>query len=340
METVYAKIENMDQPEAAIISQAADFLRRGEVVGFPTETVYGLGGNALDETAVRKIFAAKGRPADNPLIVHVAALEDAEQVAFVDDWARMLMRSFWPGPLTLILPKKECVPDVVTAGGSTVAVRFPCHKVAQALIAAADVPVAAPSANLSGKPSPTMGQHVWHDLQGKIAMVIDGGPAGVGLESTVLDLSADIPVILRPGGVTKEQLLKVCPNVLLAGAQIGTKEVPKSPGMKYPHYSPKGKVFLVEPEEILTFYQEKKKDYTKLGLLLTRETAASLEQDIPFLKVLGSRKDLPGIARELFAALRWCDEAELDGVLVERVPETGIGAAVMNRLRKAACAKE
>ncbi len=340
METVYAKMENIDRPEAAVIEQGADFLRRGEVVGFPTETVYGLGGNALDEAAVRKIFTAKGRPADNPLIVHVAALQDVEDVAYVDGRAKTLMQAFWPGPLTLILPKKACVPDVVTAGGSTVAVRFPSHKIAQALILAAGLPIAAPSANLSGKPSPTTGRHVWHDLQGKIAMVIDAGPAGVGLESTVLDLSSETPVILRPGGITREQLLMVCPKILLAGEKVAAQETPKAPGMKYPHYAPKGKVFLVAPEEMSLFYQEKIKAYPKLGLLLCRETAAKLYMDTPLIRILGSREDLPGVAHELFAALRWCDAMDLDGVLVERVPETGIGAAIMNRLRKAACAQE
>lgn len=340
METIYAKLAQPSQPDPAVLEQAAAFLKKGEVVAFPTETVYGLGGNALDETAVAKIFAAKGRPNDNPLIVHVSSPREVEAIAQINPLAQKLMAAFWPGPLTLVLPKKPCVPNAVTAGGSTVAVRLPAHPAARALIAAAGLPIAAPSANLSGKPSPTTGRHVWQDLQGLIAMVIDGGAAAVGVESTVLDVTTTPPVILRPGGITKEMLLPLCGQVAEAGHTTPVGIAPKAPGMKYPHYAPQGKVFLATSDSLNQVYHELTLKYHKVGVLLCQESQRPVGLPAESCRVLGSREDLAEVAHALFDALRWCDMMSLDAVLVETVPETGIGAAIMNRLRKAACAHE
>lgn len=230
------------------IERAARLLRAGELVALPTETVYGLGANALNEEAVRKIFAAKGRPADNPLIVHVADAQAAEALCHLDDRARALMRRFCPGPLTLLLPKKPCVPEVVNAGLPSVAIRIPAHPVARALLRACGVPVAAPSANTSGKPSPTTAKHVWEDMKGKLPLILDGGPCEVGLESTVVDMTAEIPTVLRPGGITPEMLLEALPEVRVADSvlrPLQTGEAAPSPGMRYRHYAPGGELTLV-----------------------------------------------------------------------------------------------
>ena len=234
--------------DSSSIAAAASLLRQGQLVAFPTETVYGLGANALDAQAVLSIFAAKGRPADNPLIVHVAEIEDLEPLCQVTDLAKQLMAAFWPGPLTLLLKKKSVVPMEVTAGLDTVAVRMPSHPVAHQLLAACRVPVAAPSANRSGKPSPTLAQHVWDDMNGRIPIILDGGSCQVGVESTVLDVTCNPPCILRPGGVTKEMLETVLPEVTVAGSVLRPLEKGEkalSPGMRYQHYAPQGELTLV-----------------------------------------------------------------------------------------------
>ena len=231
------------QPTDDALREAARILQAGGLVAFPTETVYGLGANALDEQAVRAIFAAKGRPADNPLIVHVPTIEDAEPLCYIDERSRRVMRRFCPGPLTLLMPKKPCIPEATNAGLASVAVRIPSHPVAQKMLRACKVPVAAPSANTSGKPSPTTAQHVYHDLHGKLPLILDGGECQVGLESTVVDMSGDIPTVLRPGGVTPEMLLTVLKEVKVADSVLrplreGEKAL--SPGMRYRHYAPSG----------------------------------------------------------------------------------------------------
>ncbi|MGE5554121.1 MAG: L-threonylcarbamoyladenylate synthase [Betaproteobacteria bacterium] len=238
-----------DHPAPAALAEAGKVLRQGGLVAFPTETVYGLGANALDPAAVGKIFIAKGRPADNPLIVHVAERESlAELVADVPEVGRALMDQFWPGPLTLVLPKSAQVPGGVTAGLPTVAVRMPDHEVALGLIAAAGVPVAAPSANRSGRPSPTTAAHVWEDLQGRVELILDGGPTGVGVESTVVDVTGSVPALLRPGGVGLEELRRVAGEVAVDPALSGKGvEHPRSPGMKYKHYAPQAPLMLIEP---------------------------------------------------------------------------------------------
>ncbi|AKX95253.1 threonylcarbamoyl-AMP synthase [Moorella thermoacetica] len=345
MRTKYLKINPL-VPELHKIRLAAKILARGGVVAFPTETVYGLGANALDGRAVRRIFRAKGRPADNPLIVHIASFQDVQDlVAYLPPRATLLMQRFWPGPLTLIMPRSDLIPDEVTAGLDTVGLRMPSHPVAQALIRATRLPIAAPSANTSGRPSPTTGQHVLRDLRGKIDAVIDGGPSTVGVESTVLDLTSPVPTILRPGGITYEELQAVLGKVAIDPAVKGQQvEHPKAPGMKYKHYAPAGEVFLVTGDlervvarvrALVAAWQRRGR---RVAVLATSETAP-FYQDEPrpdYLEVLGSRRQPETIAANLFGALRNCDRHHADIILAETVKEEGIGLAIMNRLRKSA----
>lgn len=338
METKFWQLDR-DCLDTDKINEAAAYIRRGEVVAFPTETVYGLGANACDENAVKKIFTAKGRPSDNPLIVHVATIEQAEMVAEVNDVARKLMETFWPGPLSIVLPKKPGIAVNVTAGQPTVAVRMPNHPVALALIKAAGVPIAAPSANLSGKPSPTTGQHVYNDLCGKIPCILGAEDAQVGVESTVIQVCQKPCVLLRPGAITKEQLAVFCGEIVLPGkAQI---DVPQAPGMKYTHYAPNGKVYLVDTvQELKDAYGYWQKQGKKIAVLLPnqwRETGENLKEiQNSQLFFLGDACDLSQVARHIFKGLRYCDEIDAEIVFVASFPETGIGMAVMNRLAKAA----
>lgn len=331
------------------VSEAAVLLRQGEVVAFPTETVYGLGADALNGEACEKIFAVKGRPADNPLIVHVASIEEAKRV--VREWteqAEICVRNFWPGPLTIILPKAEHIPKIVSAGLDTVAVRMPSDPVALALITKAGCPLAAPSANISGKPSPTEGQHVWEDLQGKVPLIIDAGKCKVGLESTVLDLTGEYPVILRPGGVTWEQLSRVLgrvENALRDKGQLEALEKPKSPGMKYRHYAPEGEMTVIagthkEKLAQIEKYVKNKEYGEKVGVICLKETAALLMPEIinkvDLLFILGSDQHPEKAASRLFEGLRLCDKQNIKTILAEEMSREGIGAAFMNRLQKAA----
>lgn len=340
MDTRLVKIDPI-QPDMALIEEAAQIIRANGTVAFPTETVYGLGANGLQADAVAKIFQAKGRPSDNPLILHIATLNELRPlVREVSKQAEKLIRLFWPGPLTLILPRSPQVPDIVTGGLDTVAVRMPDHIIAQLLIAKAGVPIAAPSANLSGRPSPTNAEAVWEDLHGKIDMVIDGGVNGLGLESTVLDLSTDTPVLLRPGGITLEELQVALGEIKIDPALSGELVRPKSPGMKYTHYAPRASVILIEGEQSLRpLAIQKMVDAElakgkKVGVLLTQETAALVRADV--VNVMGSVRDLYTIAAGLFSALRDFDNTTVDIIFAEGISEEGIGLAVMNRLRKAA----
>ena len=328
-------------PEA--IREAAYALRAGELVGLPTETVYGLGANALDENAVRKIFAAKGRPADNPLIVHVASLEDASSLCEISDTARALAERFCPGPLTIIMPRKEIVPNVVTAGLDTVAVRVPAHPVAQALLRECGLPVAAPSANTSGKPSPTTAQHVWHDMNGKLPVILDGGECEVGLESTVITLAGDIPTVLRPGGVTPEMLLEVLPEVRVADSvlrplQAGEKAL--SPGMMYQHYAPGGMLTMVKgsPANVQQvckrLYREALAD-GKTACILAFDEHLAAYKGMDVLSI-GCLAEPETVSHKLFAVLRQLDEAGVDMMFSEILPAEGLGLAIMNRLSRAA----
>ncbi|MGE5576346.1 MAG: L-threonylcarbamoyladenylate synthase [Syntrophothermus sp.] len=365
------------QPEKKLIDEAAAVLREGGTVAFPTETVYGLGANALDPAAVRGIFAAKGRPADNPLIAHLASRKTLGELVGevpppVEERLNLLIDRFWPGPLTLILPRKPVVPDVVTGGLETVAVRMPDHPVALALIAAAGVPVAAPSANTSGRPSPTTADHVAADLDGKVDMIIDGGPTGVGVESTVLDLTTQVPTLLRPGGVTYEELKALLGGVdldqgllsqgllsqgLLSRAHNDHKDEghfrPRSPGMKYTHYAPRARVILVEGPDVEAIARAVAGVAQKLvgagqrvGIMATYESEAFYRRRFageragiapePVIRSAGTRQDSGTIAATLFKLLREFDTSGVDVIIAEGIPATGLGFAVMNRLRKAA----
>ena len=341
METKRVYIDQTN-PESSIINEAAELLRSGEVVAFPTETVYGLGANALDAEACSEIFRVKGRPQDNPLIVHIANRAMADTI--IESWneaAEICMQTFWPGPLTLVLPKKALIPEIVTGGLETVAIRMPNHRVALALIERTGLPLAAPSANLSGKPSPTCGTHVWQDLKGRIKLILDAGNCNVGLESTVLDLSGKIPTILRPGGISKENLEKVLGQVEID--QPSKNEVPKAPGMKYRHYAPRGEMLLIlGPRERVVSRmsletQKAHRNLKKVGILCTLESAPQLHNQQPdLLFVMGSQSRSEEVATHLFSGLRLCDEQGIDVILAEGIEEGGLGSAIMNRLEKAA----
>lgn len=315
--------------DEASIKQAGKLLREGQLVVFPTETVYGLGANALDPAAVQRIFDAKGRPSDNPLIVHVAAIEAAKQL--VADWpplADRLARAFWPGPLTLVLPRAPQVPDSVTAGLDSVAVRVPAHPIAQQVLRAAGVPVAAPSANTSGRPSPTLAQHAEADFGDKVSLILDGGPTTVGLESTVVSLLGAKPVILRVGALPREAL-----NKLVSDWGAADKDDPaRSPGMKHRHYAPNAKVRIVPTSQMMLEWRKHGGD-PKRAFIVSAETAAAGMAGRN-VAVPGPREDAEAWAHELFALLRKWDRK--DEIIVEPIPERGLGAAVMERLRKAA----
>ncbi|MCR2821362.1 L-threonylcarbamoyladenylate synthase [Lederbergia panacisoli] len=320
------------------IKEAASFLHKNEVVAFPTETVYGLGANAKSDEAVAKIFAAKGRPADNPLIVHISSTSQLQDiVASIPEKARKLMDHFWPGPLTIIFQKKQgAVSDLVTAGLDTVALRMPDHPIALELISTSGLPLAAPSANRSGKPSPTAAEHVANDLMGKIAGILDGGPTGVGVESTVIDCTGTTPIILRPGGVSKEEIESIIYQVEVDSSLKNQEQKPKSPGMKYKHYAPAAPLFLAdgEPEWLQTVINEKRNQGLKVGVMASSETASDYDADM--ILDCGSKANLNEVAHSLYHVLRAFDEAQLDIIFSETFPETGVGAAIMNRLDKAA----
>ena len=318
------------------IKEAALWIKSGDIVAFPTETVYGLGANALEDHAVAKIFEAKGRPSDNPLIVHIAKREQVEQlVTMIPPMAHQLMDAFWPGPLTLVLPSKGKVSTLVSAGLSTIAIRMPDHPVALALIENAEVPIAAPSANRSGKPSPTQAIHVVHDLVGKIHGVLDGGPTGVGLESTVVDCTTDSPIILRPGGITKQQIENVVGKVIFDPALKDEREAPRSPGVKYTHYAPNAPLILVEEfERINQLIQEEKFEGRRVGVLTTAENIKSYEHADIVLSC-GERNNLKTVAQNLYDVLRKFDEHKVDIIYSETFPSEGVGQAIMNRLKKA-----
>ncbi len=344
MKTILAKVD-LSQPESAeVIQTAAKILQEGGLVAFPTETVYGLGGNGLDGAACEKIYLAKGRPSDNPLILHISEFEELDAIVReISPAAKKLMDAFWPGPLTMVFPKADIVPVKATGGLDTVAVRFPSHPVARAIIKAAGLPIAAPSANSSGKPSPTRASHVEYDLNGKIDMIVDGGAAEWGLESTIVDVSGDVPMILRPGAVTKEMMEEVVGRVEIDPA-ILTKPAadlkPKAPGMKYTHYSPKAEVILVKGEkqavadEINRLAALDMSNGKKTGVMATEETKNLYHADI--ILSLGSRERPEEIGANLFKLLRKFDFLGAEKVYSEVFSEEGEGMAIMNRLNKAA----
>ncbi|MGQ9779545.1 MAG: L-threonylcarbamoyladenylate synthase [Bacillota bacterium] len=330
------------EPTHPAVQRAAAILREGGLVAFPTETVYGLGANGLDEEAVRKIFAVKGRPADNPLILHLGGPEEARSVvAAWPETAARLADAFWPGPLTMVLPRLSSVPPVVSAGLPTVAVRVPAHPVALALIRAAGLPIAAPSANASGRPSPTEAAHVLADLGGKVEMILDAGPTEIGVESTVVDLTAPVPRLLRPGGVSVAALEAVLGPVGL-DLKAADLERPLAPGMKYRHYAPRAPLFIVvgAREAVVRFMAREAEKAAaagrRLALLVHGDAAASLAPAGGLIFDLGPRGRTEVAAQRLFSLLRACDEAGAEAILAEAEEEEGLGLAVMNRLLKAA----
>ncbi|MEM2249498.1 MAG: L-threonylcarbamoyladenylate synthase [Candidatus Bathyarchaeia archaeon] len=335
---------NPENPEDKTICEAANIIRNGGLVAFPTETVYGLGADALNAKAVLALFKAKKRPLDNPPIVHVGRFEDVYKLARdVPAKAKILMETFWPGPLTLVLKRSNIVPDVTVAGLDTIAVRMPKHNVALALIRESGCPIAAPSANLAGRPSPTTAEHVLEDLNGRIDAILDAGPTRIGVESTVLDMTVDPPQILRPGGTPREALEAALGKVELHPVAVAEKRLPvekaRSPGMKHRHYAPKAKLIVVEGEssaivkKVMELINRYKGQNMKVGVLATDETASLYRADV--VKSLGSRNRLDVVARNLFGLLREFDIEGVNIIIAEGVPTEGLGLAVMNRLRKA-----
>lgn len=335
---------NFTSEELEYLKEAAEILRQGGLVAFPTETVYGLGANALDEKAARKIYEAKGRPSDNPLIAHVADFEGIQPlVARIPEMGRKLAETFWPGPMTLVFPKSDLVPLGTTGGLDTVAIRMPSDPVARTLIRLAGVPVAAPSANTSGRPSPTRAEHVYQDMEGLIEMIIDGGPVGIGVESTIVDVTEEVPVLLRPGAVTMEMLESVAGEVRVDPAILGPVSPdlkPKAPGMKYRHYAPNADLTLVEgPQdrvvsEINRLAAEKLLEGYKVGIICTDETRDSYPAGM--VRSIGQRAKEETVAHNLYAVLREFDDLGAQYLFSEGFPADHLGQAIMNRLNKAA----
>lgn len=339
------KVVFMDEKyiDTLTLREAGELIRKGELVAFPTETVYGLGGDALQADSARKIYEAKGRPSDNPLIIHIAKWEDIYHICRdVPIEAKKLADVFWPGPLTMILKKQDIVPVETTGGLDTVAVRLPSHAVARAFIEAAGGYVAAPSANVSGRPSPTLAKYVLEDMDGKIPMIIDGGSVGIGVESTIVDLTEGTPVILRPGYITHEMLQEVLGSV---NDDAGFLEkpvdaAPKAPGMKYRHYAPKGNLTIVSgsSDKVVAYINRECKAAglagKHTGVLCTQETVGLYQADS--IKCMGTRADESTVAQGLYQILRECDDEQLEVLFAESFSTEGIGQAVMNRLLKAA----
>lgn len=342
VDTKWIKIskEHLDKE---VLKEAGGIIKKGGLVAFPTETVYGLGGDALNPRSSQKIYEAKGRPSDNPLIVHIARLEDLPKiVSYVPESAKVLAEHFWPGPLTMIFQKSSNVPHETTGGLETVAVRFPSDIVAQEFIKESGGFVAAPSANTSGRPSPTSGCHVYEDLQGKIEMILDGGNCEIGLESTIVDLTEEIPVILRPGYITEEMLegvlnkIDVDHTILSAASGIA----PKAPGMKYRHYAPKGELVIIKgnSQKVVSYVNDKLRAGhalgRKMGVIATDETIDQYEPCVR--KSVGRRADEASIARRLYEILREFDQENVENIYAEAFDYSGMGQAIMNRLLKAA----
>lgn len=339
----------MKTSEPGAIRKASEILRQGGLVAFPTETVYGLGGDAFRPDASREIYAAKGRPSDNPLIVHIADIRDTERLAAeIPEKARQMMEAFWPGPLTMIFRKKDCVPDETTGGLPTVAIRMPSHPDAARLIRESGVLIAAPSANTSGRPSPTTAQHVFHDLNGKIDMILDGGPVGIGIESTIVDFTGPVPTICRPGYITRKMMESVIGDVEIDPALIepDPNAHPKAPGMKYTHYAPQGKLTIVESREnpqtvtenvirkINELVQAHEEKGESTAVLTTKDLQSRYHCQNVIL--MGNRPDGETVAAHLYGALRECDSRHISYIYSESFNRDDLGGAIMNRLLKAA----
>lgn len=323
--------------------EAADVLKNGGLVAFPTETVYGIGANALEIDVVKKIYEAKGRPSDNPLIVHVGDAEEVKlYVSEIPEIAYPLMEAFWPGPLTMIFKKNDRIPSEITGGLATVAIRVPAHKIAREIIRLSGLPIAAPSANISGKPSPTIASHVIEDLSGRVDMIVDGGDANIGLESTVLDLTGTVPMILRPGGITKAMLESVVGEISLDQHMLSASEheVPRSPGMKYRHYAPKGKltIFNGDSQKVIKTINDDVRLHEhsgeKVGVIASDEDREYYVCEN--VVTIGSEHKPEEIAANLFKVLRMMDDLGVDYIYTKAFHEKEIGVATMNRLLKAA----
>lgn len=341
MQTIIRKVdENCIDRE--IMKEAGELLKKGELVAFPTETVYGLGANALDAEAAAKIYAAKGRPSDNPLIVHIADMESLRLITReIPQAAVRLADKFWPGPLTMVLKKSDAVPYGTTGGLETVAVRMPSHPVALEMIRFGGGYIAAPSANTSGRPSPTLASHVADDMDGVIPMILDGGAVGIGIESTIVDLTEAVPTILRPGFITKEMLEEVVGEVQIdRGLSADSKTPPKAPGMKYRHYAPRAELMIVEGssksviEKINSFAKENEEKGIATGIIGTAETVSCYPMGI--VKSIGTRSDELSISSHLYSILREFDESDAEVIYSESFEEGAMGSAIMNRLLKAA----
>lgn len=343
MDTIIEKVDP-GHIDTDVMEQAGKLIAEGELVAFPTETVYGLGGDALDPDASRRIYAAKGRPSDNPLIVHIADFDDMRRVAReVPEQAKKLADAFWPGPLTMIVWKSDAVPEATTGGMQTVAVRMPNHPVALELIRRSGCLIAAPSANTSGRPSPTEAQHVAEDLSGKIAMILDGGPVGIGIESTIIDLTEEKPMILRPGYITPEMLSEVLQEeVVIDPGIIAADDTrkPKAPGMKYKHYAPKAEMIIVDGAQDAVIHKineltaAKRAEGKKVAVIATDETKDRYDAQV--ILSMGKRADEDAIAQHLYKILRECDELDVGEIYSECFQTPRIGQAIMNRLLKAA----
>ncbi|NLW42523.1 MAG: threonylcarbamoyl-AMP synthase [Tissierellia bacterium] len=321
------------------LKEASHLIRKGELVAFPTETVYGLGADGLNKKAVEKIFIAKGRPQDNPLILHISHLDMLKPLVMdIPKEAKLLMEKFWPGPLTIIFKKSSFVPDIISGGLETVAIRMPKNEIALELIHLSNTPIAAPSANISGRPSPTDAKTCYEDLCGKIELIIDGGDTIVGLESTVIDMTGDVPTILRPGAITLEMISKLLPNAEVDKSIITEGEIPKSPGQKYKHYAPKADAFLLignkdeKLKKLDKFISEN--EGKKIGIMATTELLEKINYENIAVKNLGSISNLENFGSLIFRDLRDLDKLNVDVIICEGVEETGLGMAIMNRLKK------
>lgn len=352
MVTKWVIIHDRENIRDEDLEEAAEILKKGGLVAFPTETVYGLGGNALDEDAAKKIYAAKGRPSDNPLIAHISCEGELEPlVKEVPEAGRKLMEAFWPGPLTMIFPKSGRVPYGTTGGLDTVAVRMPGDPVAKRLIALAGIPLAAPSANTSGRPSPTRAEHVRQDMDGRIDMIIDGGPVGIGVESTIVDVSGPVPTVLRPGAITMEMLGKVLGEVAVDPGILGPLSAdvrPRAPGMKYRHYAPRAELTLVETEgdamdreqvermveAVRDLAQEQISRGRCVGIICTEESISRYPEGL--VRSIGARNEPESVAHNLYAVLREFDDLKVESIFSESFGEDHLGQAIMNRLSKAA----
>ncbi|KAI3348016.1 threonylcarbamoyl-AMP synthase [Clostridium botulinum] len=342
MNTNIIKINNIIDNEEKI-KEAAKVIKDGGIVAFPTETVYGLGSDALNEDAVKKIFIAKGRPQDNPLIVHVASKNIQSLVEYIPDIAQKLIDKYWPGPLTLILKKKSIIPNITSADLDTIGIRMPNNEIALKLIEMSNTVIAAPSANISGRPSPTDVERCIEDLSGRVDCIVGGDKSNIGLESTILDCTVNPPLVLRPGGITLEMLKDIDSRIEIDGAIMkkSTDDLkPKAPGMKYRHYAPKAKVKIISGErkktiekmkEMVDYYIDNNK---KVCILTIEENEKEYNKGIKV--VLGSRENLLMVAQNLFESLRKCDDLGADIILAEAYEEKGVGIAIMNRLNKAA----